>query len=99
TTYLDNDPRVDGINRSGMFNVVNRGKRSIVMDMKVPEAKEVFRELIAKADIIVDNFTPRVLSSWGLSPEKLLDINPRLVCLSNTGYGSTGPWKNFPSQG
>ena len=99
TTYLENDPKVDGINRSGMFNVVNRGKRSIVLDMGLQEAKEVFRELVAKADIVVDNFTPRVMSGWGLGHEELLKINPRLVCLSNTGYGSTGPWKNFPSQG
>ena len=99
TTYLDNDSSVDGINLSGMFNVVNRGKRSIVLDMKTEEAKGVFRELVAKADILIDNFTPRVLTSWGLSPEALLEINPRLICLSNTGYGSTGPWKNFPSQG
>jgi crotonobetainyl-CoA:carnitine CoA-transferase CaiB-like acyl-CoA transferase len=99
TTYLDNDASVDGINRSGMFQVVNRGKRSIVLDMAQDAAREVFRELVAKADILIDNFTPRVLAGWGLSPQELLRINPRLVCLSNTGYGSTGPWRNFPSQG
>jgi crotonobetainyl-CoA:carnitine CoA-transferase CaiB-like acyl-CoA transferase len=99
TTYLDNDTRVDAINRSGMFQVVNRGKRSVVLDMGLPEAKDVFRDLVAKADIVVDNFTPRVMSGWGLGQEELLKINPKLVCLSNTGYGSTGPWKNFPSQG
>jgi crotonobetainyl-CoA:carnitine CoA-transferase CaiB-like acyl-CoA transferase len=99
TTYLENDPKVDGINRSGMFNVVNRGKRSLVLDMGQDEARTLFRELVAKADILVDNFTPRVLASWGLGQEELLKINPRLICLSNTGYGSTGPWRNFPSQG
>jgi len=99
TTYLDNDTSVDAINRSGMFQVVNRGKRSIVLDMGQPEAKAVFRELVAKADIVVDNFTPRVMSGWGLDHAELLRINPRLICLSNTGYGSTGPWRNFPSQG
>src|SRR5205085_12500388 len=52
TTYLDNDTRVDGINRSGMFQVVNRGKRSVVLDMGLPEAKQLFRELVAKADIV-----------------------------------------------
>ncbi|VTU45673.1 Succinyl-CoA:(R)-benzylsuccinate CoA-transferase subunit BbsF (plasmid) [Variovorax sp. SRS16] len=99
TTYLDNDPRTDAINRSGMFQVVNRGKRSIVLDMAKDEAKALFRELVAKADIVVDNFTPRVMSGWGLGHEELLKINPKLICLSNTGYGSTGPWRNFPSQG
>ena len=99
TTYLDNSTAVDAINRSGMFQVVNRGKRSIVLDMAQEEARHVFRELVAKSDIVVDNFTPRVMSGWGLDHRALLKINPRLICLSNTGYGSTGPWRNFPSQG
>lgn len=99
TTYLDNDSRTDGINRSGMFQVVNRGKRSIVIDMAKEEGRALLRDLVAKADIVVDNFTPRVMPSWGLGHEELLRINPRLVCLSNTGYGSSGPWRNFPSQG
>ncbi len=99
TTYLDNDASVDGINRSGMFQVVNRGKRSIVIDMGKDEGKALLRDLVAHADVVVDNFTPRVMDSWGLGHEALLAINPRLIYLSNTGYGSTGPWRNFPSQG
>jgi len=99
TTYLDNDSRVDGINRSGMFNVVNRGKRSIALDMARPEGKQLFRELVAKSDIVVNNFTPRVMSGWGLGDEELRRLNPRLIRLANTGYGATGPWRNFPSQG
>ena len=99
TTYLDNDTRVDGINLSGMFNVVNRGKRSMVLDMAQPEGKQVLRELVARSDIIVNNFTPRVMSGWGLGDEELRRINPKIICLSNTGYGATGPWRKFPSQG
>ncbi|HVZ43580.1 MAG TPA: CoA transferase [Ramlibacter sp.] len=99
TTYLDNDTRVDAINRSGMFNVVNRGKRSMALDMGTDEGKQVFRELAAKADIIVNNFTPRVMANWGFGEDDLRKINPKLITLSNTGYGSTGPWRNFPSQG
>ncbi|GAA5236891.1 CoA transferase [Verticiella sediminum] len=99
TTYLDNDTRVDAINRSGMFQVVNRGKRSVVLDMGQDEGRRVFRELAARSDIVIDNFTPRVMSGWGLDMDELLRINPRLIRLSNTGYGSTGPWRNFPSQG
>jgi crotonobetainyl-CoA:carnitine CoA-transferase CaiB-like acyl-CoA transferase len=99
TTYLDNDTRVDAINRSGIFQVVNRGKKSMVLDMARPEAKQLFRELVAQSDIVVDNFTPRVMSGWGLDQAELRRINPKLVGLSNTGYGSSGPWANFPSQG
>ncbi|MBU2287997.1 MAG: CoA transferase, partial [Gammaproteobacteria bacterium] len=83
----------------GMFQVVNRGKRSVVLDMGLPEARELLRALVAQVDVIVDNFTPRVMDSWGLGHDELLRINPKLICLSNTGYGSTGPWRNFPSQG
>src|SRR5262249_17873617 len=99
TTYLDNDTREDALNRSGIFQVVNRGKRSLVLDMATPGGKEVLRELIARCDIMVDNFTPRVLPGWGLDQAELRRINPGLVALSNTGYGATGPWRNFPSQG
>ena len=65
TTYLDNDTREDAINRSGIWQVVNRGKQSIVLDMAQPEGKAVFRELVARSDIVVDNFPPRVMSAWG----------------------------------
>ncbi|MBG9387397.1 CaiB/BaiF CoA transferase family protein [Caenimonas aquaedulcis] len=99
TTYLENDTREDAINRSGMFNVVNRGKQSMALDMAQAEGKQVFRELVAKSDVVVNNFTPRVLAGWGLGDEALREINPKLITLANTGYGGTGPWKNFPSQG
>jgi crotonobetainyl-CoA:carnitine CoA-transferase CaiB-like acyl-CoA transferase len=99
TTYLENDTRVDAINRSGMFAVVNRGKRSMALDMATDEGKQVFRELVATADVVVNNFTPRVMANWGLADDELRRINPKLITLSNSGYGATGPWRNFPSQG
>ena len=99
TTYLDNDTRIDAINRSGIFQVVNRGKKSMVLDMAKSEGRLLFQQLVAQSDIVVDNFTPRVMRGWGLSYAELSKINPRLVGLSNSGYGSSGPWANFPSQG
>jgi crotonobetainyl-CoA:carnitine CoA-transferase CaiB-like acyl-CoA transferase len=97
--YLDNDPAQDPWNRSGIFYVVNRGKRSLAMDLSQPEGQEIFRELIAKSDIVLENFTPRVMRKWGLNYDELKKIKPSLIMLSNTGYGSTGPWSSFPSQG
>ena len=97
--YLDNDPAEDPWNRSGIFYVVNRGKRSLAMDLSQPEGQEIFRELVAKSDIVLENFTPRVMRKWGLHYDELKKINPSLIMLSNTGYGSTGPWSSFPSQG
>lgn len=97
--YLDNDPAQDPWNRSGIFYVVNRGKRSLAMDLSRPEGQEIFRELVAKSDIVLENFTPRVMRKWGLHYDELKKIKPSLIMLSNTGYGSTGPWSSFPSQG
>lgn len=97
--YLDNDPAQDPWNRSGIFYVVNRGKRSLAMDMSTPEGQSIFKELAAKSDIVLDNYTPRVLRKWGLHYDELKKIKPSLIMLSNTGYGSTGPWSAFPSQG
>jgi len=97
--YLDNDPAQDPWNRSGIFYVVNRGKKSLAMDLSRPEGQEIFRELVAKSDIVLDNFTPRVMRKWGLNYDELKKINSSLIMLSNTGYGSSGPWASFPSQG
>ena len=97
--YLDNDPAGDPWNRSGIFYVVNRGKRSLVLDMGKPEGKEVFLDLVRESDIVLENYTPRVMRKWGLHYDELRKIKPSLIMLSNTGYGSTGPWCNFPSQG
>ena len=97
--YLDNDPAQDPWNRSGIFYVVNRGKRSLAMDMSTPEGQRIFKGLVAKSDIVLDNYTPRVMRKWGLHYDELKQIKPSLIMLSNTGYGSTGPWSAFPSQG
>lgn len=97
--YLDNDPASDPWNRSGIFYVVNRGKRSLALDLSQPEGQTLFRELVAKSDIVLENYTPRVMRKWGLNYDELKKIKPSLIMLSNTGYGSTGPWSSFPSQG
>jgi crotonobetainyl-CoA:carnitine CoA-transferase CaiB-like acyl-CoA transferase len=99
TTYLDDDTGEGAMNRSGIFQVLNRGKQSMVIDMSRPEGREVFRELVACSDIVLENYTPRVMKSWGLDYEALRKIKPSLIMLSNTGYGGSGPWSGFPSQG
>lgn len=97
--YLDNDPAQDPWNRSGIFHVLNRGKQSLVLDMSKPEGRDVFLQLVQKSDIVLENYTPRVMRKWGLHYEELKKLKPSLIMLSNTGYGSTGPWREFPSQG
>jgi len=97
--FFDNDPGEDWWNRSATFQVVNRGKRSLGLDLSCAEGRDVLRELIAVSDVMIDNFTPRVLRGWDLTYERVRDCNPGLVMLSNTGYGSTGPWSEFRAQG
>jgi formyl-CoA transferase len=97
--YLDNDPGDEPWNRTGTFHMLNRGKRSFVLDLGKPAGRELLKKLVAKSDMVLDNFTPRVMRGWDLHYEQLRKLNPALIMLSNTGYGSTGPWAAFPSQG
>lgn len=97
--YAENEPGEDPWNRGGVFQVVNRGKRSFVLNLATDEGRDVFRKLAAISDIIIDNFTPRVLPGWGLHYPELVKVKPDIIMLSNCGYGSTGPWSPYPSQG
>jgi crotonobetainyl-CoA:carnitine CoA-transferase CaiB-like acyl-CoA transferase len=96
---FDNDPGDAYWDRASTFHQLNRGKRSVSIDLGTEEGREVLRGLVARSDILLDNFTPRVMRKWGTTYEELKAINPRLVMLSNTGYGSTGPWSSFKAQG
>ncbi|REE75481.1 crotonobetainyl-CoA:carnitine CoA-transferase CaiB-like acyl-CoA transferase [Rhodococcus wratislaviensis] len=97
--YFDNDPGEDPWNRTSTFQVINRGKRAISLDLKSERGTGIFRRLVAGADIVIENFTPGVLARLGLGYEALRKINPRLIMLSNSGFGSTGPWSGFKAQG
>jgi len=92
-------PGNDPWNRSGGFLTLNRGKRSFVLNLAEERGREVFKKLVAVSDIIINNYTPRVLRGWGLGYDDLEKIRPGIILLSNCGYGSTGPWSPFPVQG
>jgi formyl-CoA transferase len=76
---------------SPSFNAVNRGKRSIVVDLKVAEGRAIARRLVESADILVENYRPGVMASFGLDFATLSAVNPRLIYASISGYGQTGP--------
>lgn len=86
-------------NRAGGFHTVNRGKRSFVINLAEERGRDVFRQLVEKSDVVINNYTPRVLKGWGLGYDELVKLRPDLILMSNTGYGSTGPWSPFPVQG
>src|SRR5258706_9813417 len=77
----------DGVN----FALLNRGKRSIAIDLKAPDALARLRPLIERADILVEQFRPGVMDRLGLGPAALAALNPRLIYCAITGYGQAGP--------
>ena len=73
------------------FNALNRGKRGIVLNLKVAAAQEVFRRLARTADIMIENYRPGVMAEFGIDYPRLSAENPRLIYASISGYGQTGP--------
>ncbi len=90
-------PIVDGI--SLLHWHLNRGKRSIVLDLKKPEGVAVYRELVHGADAVVEGMRPGTLARLGLGYDQLRAVNPRIVFCTHSGYGMTGPYKDMPSHG
>ena len=73
-----------------------RNKKSITLDLRLDEGKEIFRKLVAQSDVVLENFRPGTLEKWGLGYEALREINPGLVMLRVSAYGQTGPYKDRP---
>ena len=90
-------PIVQGI--SLMHLHVNRGKRSVTLDLRNDEAKQVFRDLAASADVVVEAMRPGALQRLGLGPTVLRELNEKLVFTTISGYGATGPYRDYPSHG
>lgn len=88
-------PFVDG--RSAYYRLFNRSKMGVTLDFKDEDDKEVLRELVRRADVVVENFRPGVLEKLGLGPEALLEVNPRLVVTSISGFGQTGSLAKEPA--
>ena len=94
----DNSAGADPWNRRSTFNVLNRGKKSLVLDLARKEGRDVLIDLIKVSDVFVENFTPRVMKRWGLDYPNMKAIKPDIVLLSNTGYGYGGRFSAYPAQ-
>ena len=81
------------------WQVQSRNKRSVALDLKDKEAQDIVRQLAKDADVLIENFRPGAMEGWGLGPDDLLAINPRLIMLRISGYGQTGPYRNRPGFG
>jgi len=74
--------------------VLSRNKKSITLNLRTPEGQGLLRKLIAKCDVMIENFRPGTLEKWGLPPEEIEKTNPRLVLVRVSGYGQTGPYRD-----
>ena len=81
------------------WQVQSRNKRSLALDLRSEEGQDVARKLIAEADVLVENFRPGTLESWGMGWDVLSELNPGLVMLRISGYGQTGPYRDLPGFG
>ena len=87
------------VNTSAYFSAWNRNKRSITLDLSHPKAQELFMKLTAISDIVIENFSPRVMANWGLHYQSLTAVNPGLIMVSMSAMGQTGPWKDYVAFG
>jgi crotonobetainyl-CoA:carnitine CoA-transferase CaiB-like acyl-CoA transferase len=81
---------------SAIFMMLHRNKKSLTLDLKSPEGKELFHELVRSSDILIQNFRPGVMAKLGLTFKDLQKVNPKLIYASLSGYGSTGPKASLP---
>ncbi|EJL32635.1 CaiB/BaiF CoA-transferase family protein [Novosphingobium sp. AP12] len=76
------------------WEVVARNKKSVSANLRIAEGQEIVRRLVAHADILIENFKPGTMEKWGLGPDALHAINPRLIIVRVSGYGQTGPYSS-----
>src|SRR6516225_574120 len=88
-----------GLNRSGYFNQYNQGKRSITLNFRNAAAHEIARQLIAHSDIVTNNFAHGVMERMGFGYEALKQIKPDIIMISLSGYGDTGPYRDYIAYG
>jgi len=90
-------PAKDGVNL--WWKTLGRNKRTVTVDLGKPEGAELLLALAAEADVLIENFRPGTLERWGLAPERLHEVNPRLVIARVTAFGQTGPYSSRPGFG
>ncbi|MBT4491154.1 MAG: CoA transferase, partial [Rhodospirillaceae bacterium] len=78
--------------RPPMWRVEARNKKSVTLNLRVPEGQDILRELVRKSDVLMENFTPGTLEKWNLGWDELHAINPQLIMVRVSGYGQTGPY-------
>jgi len=78
-----------------LWKAVNRNKRAITLDLRKPEGQALFKRLVPRFDVLVENYRPGTLDRWGLDSKTLWSLSPRLIILRATGFGQTGPYRGY----
>lgn len=88
-----------GTSKNGVslwWKMLSRNKKAITLDLGLPKGQELFKKLIEKTDILIENFRPSVMEKWGLGYDSLQEVNPKLVMVRVSGFGQSGPYKDKP---
>jgi crotonobetainyl-CoA:carnitine CoA-transferase CaiB-like acyl-CoA transferase len=93
TAFPEQGP--DWYERSGLFQATNLNKRDLTLDLTSPRAQQVFDRLLARCDVLFENFSPRVIAQLGLDWEHVHAVNPRAIMVRMPGFGLDGPWRDF----
>lgn len=93
--FLDDTPHLEG---SLSFAYHNAGKKSVALDLGRPAGQDIFRQMVAQADLVIESHKPGTMERWGLGHDSLRQINPRLVVTSITPFGQTGPYADYESE-
>ena len=97
--FPDGDPGEQPWNRQAMINDFNRNKLGLTLDLNNPRGKDIFRRLVKISDVVLENYTPRVMKNFGFDYPVLTEINPGIIMISMPGYGMDGPYRDYPAYG
>jgi crotonobetainyl-CoA:carnitine CoA-transferase CaiB-like acyl-CoA transferase len=97
--YPQGDPGAEPWNRQGMFNKLNRNKKSVAIDLKTAAGREILLGLVAECDVVIENFSARTMPKLGLGFDELRRVNPQLIYVAMPGFGTDGPYKDFVAFG
>lgn len=97
--YPDSEPGQRPYNRSAHYNELNRNKLAISLDLATDRGRDIFKRLAGISDVVVENFSPRVMPNFGLDYPVLSRINPALVMVSISAFGQTGPFRDYVAYG
>jgi crotonobetainyl-CoA:carnitine CoA-transferase CaiB-like acyl-CoA transferase len=99
STLPTDETRPDAYNRGGWFQYLGRNKLSLTLDLKQSHGQDLFKRLVVQSDVVIENFSARVMRRLGLDYAVLQAVNPRLIMISMPGYGTVGPYKDFVAFG